>query len=32
LRIIEIRAPRGLIVPKREEITGDWVKLRKEEL
>jgi hypothetical protein len=32
LRIIEIRALRGLIVPKREEIRGDWIKLRNEEL
>jgi hypothetical protein len=32
LRVIEIRALRGLIVPRREEITGDWIKLHKEEL
>jgi len=27
LRIIEIRALRGYIVPNREEIKGDWIKL-----
>jgi hypothetical protein len=32
LRIIEIRALMVLVVPKREEITGDWIKLRNEEL
>jgi hypothetical protein len=32
LKIIEIRALKGLFVSMRKEIRGDWIKLRNEEL
>jgi hypothetical protein len=32
LRVFEIRVPRRIFGPKRDEVTGQWRKLHKEEL
>jgi hypothetical protein len=32
LRVFEDRVPRGILVPKRDEVTGGWRKLHNEEL
>jgi len=32
LRVSENRAPRNIFGPKRDEVTGEWIRLHNEEL
>jgi hypothetical protein len=32
LRVFENRVLRGILGPKRDEVTGEWIKLHNEEL